>query len=184
MNKRKYALTAVITTVIVSIAVVLMLILDGRGHSTARDYYYQLVPKSELSSLTPTSTELQRIVKSLGYHISLDEIRKTLSDQGTPDKELLPLLEDIRRNTPEKYKAPTDDIYAGVLPLGNINARVIPTPGGGYLIVNYKLKKALWEWIKCKRATRPSRIENPNRTSLCFLTRMRDGANDQMDQSY
>ncbi|MEI6544954.1 MAG: hypothetical protein WCL60_15680 [Methylococcales bacterium] len=149
MDKRKYVLIAAVAIAMAFIAVVATYMLVNWPHPTARDYYYQHVHKNQFASYTSTDAELQRIIKSLGYHQSLDDIRKILSEEGTPDKELLPFFEEIKRNTPKKYKAPTDDIFAGVDLLGDINARTIRSPEGGYLIlVNYKLKKALWEWIK------------------------------------
>ena len=46
-------------------------------------------------------------------------------------------------------------------------------------------EKVFSEEIKQRiRPTRPSRLKYPNRTSLCFLTRIRNGANDQVDKSY
>jgi hypothetical protein len=116
---------------------------------TAEEYYYQILPDRGFASYTPEDEEIERISKHFGYSgKSMEEMRK-IAEQVTPGRALEPLLADVVRNVPAKYERTSDDVFAGVFPLGGLNARVLPSPGGGFLIlVNYKLKKALWEWAK------------------------------------
>jgi hypothetical protein len=147
-----------------SIAFLIIIYNVYKNRLTAKDYYYKILPDKQYASYVPyDAKQIERISRHFDFsNMSKDKLKQLL-EQATPEKQLAPFINDIIRNTPSKYKPISDDIFAGVFPLGKLNSRVVSTPNGGYLIlVNYELKKCLWEWAKLVVNVVFAQKEDPN----------------------
>ena len=115
---------------------------------TAKDYYYHILPENYSEFFVLSESELERISKRYGYSESIDEMKDIYKNNIA--QELNYLLEDIVKNAPSKYDVPFNELFAGVYPsVGRFNARTFQSPNGEYLILlDYDLKKCLWEWAK------------------------------------
>jgi hypothetical protein len=119
-----------------------------RQSLSAKEHYLTILQDKAFADYIPPKSELDRIGRMpLNSRIPLDQVEAE-ARKSTPAKLLVPILDDLVRNMPAQLRR-VPDVFAAVYPVGGFNARIVQTPAGGYLILlNYDLKKGLWEWAK------------------------------------
>jgi TPR repeat protein len=117
---------------------------------SAEDYYRHLMTERGYV-INYTDVETKPLVQQLKqlYPAQSDSKLDEIARASGPAEIFRPLLNDVLKNAPVKYRKDFPSIYVGEFPLKNLNARVVSAPDGGILIlVNRGLEKCLYEWAK------------------------------------
>lgn len=130
---------------------------DNKSSLTTKDYYYNLALKHGYTKANFQVSDklIQEIVKDFRNvypNLSEKEIYRQIQKEAllaTPDKALIPLLNNLLKNMPEKYQLYFSDVFVGLFRLNEMNATCLLTPNGGHLIlINDGLLFCFYEWAK------------------------------------